>query len=363
MIVHDLQARQIPPVIDSSVTAAMWPAHRQDLIDNLSRHEYGFSPAAPPQVSARLLGEERGAFAGKADHLRIELSFPTPRGEFSFPVDLVLPRSEGKLPMAVYLSFTPYPGYPYVPVEEIVDNGYALALFCYHDVTRDQDDAFQSGLAGHFDRAGDDGTQWGKIAMWAWAASRVLDHVLTLDQVDAQRIFVIGHSRLGKTALWCAAQNTRFAGAVANNSGCSGAAITRGKAGERVQDIVRGFPHWFCRNYHAYAGREQDMPFEQNQLLAALAPRLVCTGSAVEDLWADPQSEFLACLSASDAYARLGLPGFIQPGRYAQPGEAFHQGRIGYHLRAGTHFLSRYDWQQYLSFMDRHLLDLQKTGL
>ena len=103
------------------------------------------------------------------------------------------------------------------------------------------------------------------------------------------------------------------------------------------------------------------MPFEQNQLLAAIAPRPVCVGSAAEDLWADPQSEFLACLSASEAFTSLGYPGFIHPGRYAQPGETFHQGRIGYHLRAGTHFLSRYDWQQYLSFMDRHLARAMTT--
>ena len=114
---QDLLARQAPPVFDNPVPATAWPSHRQKLLDTLARHEYGFSPPAPTQVKARLLAEERRAFAGKADHLKIELSFATQRGEFAFPVDLVLPlsadraqlpnvsqRTDARLPLAVYLS-------------------------------------------------------------------------------------------------------------------------------------------------------------------------------------------------------------------------------------------------------------------
>ena len=73
----------------------------------------------------------------------------------------------------------------------------------------------------------------GKIAMWAWAAQRVMDYAQTLvDVLDLKNGVVCGHSRLGKTALLAAATDERFAFVYSNNSGCSGAAVTRKKQGE-----------------------------------------------------------------------------------------------------------------------------------
>lgn len=354
-IQEELKARNLPQVVTDGMTADDWPAHRKELIGLFAREEYGISPPPPDWVRADVVSEDPQAWAGKALHRRIMLVLPTPKGEFSFPVDLVLPHCEMPVPLFVHISFFPYPGGPYTPMEELVDHGYGVAMLSYNDVTEDRDDGFTSGLAGMFDRDGDDGTQWGKIAMWAWAASRVMDHVRTLPQVDAGRIVAIGHSRLGKTALWCAAQDERFAAAVSNNSGASGAAVMRGKVGEDVQRISTVFPHWFCGNYSRYGGREWEMPFDQHQLLASFAPRPVYVSSALEDGWADPASEFLSCVAASGAYALLGRKGLVHRGEAAVPGDVFPEGSIGYHLRTGTHFLSRQDWQLFMAYLDRHL--------
>ena len=354
MIFNDLADRKLPPVLAENTTADNWPQRRKELLEVFAREEYGFSPPPPPFVEAETTLLENRAWAGKAEHQELTLKFPTPKGEFSFPFDLVLPTSDKKLPLIIYISFTKYPIGKYGPIEEIVDNGYALATFCYDDVTEDKDDDFGSGLAAMFDRK-NDGADWGKIAMWAWAASRVMDYAQTLDGIDKDRIFCAGHSRLGKTALWCGAQDERFAAAVSNDSGCSGAAITRDKEGERVKAITTHFPYWFCENYQKYREKEQEMPFDQHQLLALMAPRLVYVASASEDKWADPKSEFLACVAASDAFKLLGKKGLVHEGRTIEPGEFLHEGDIGYHLRPGTHFLSRYDWQMFMRFMDRHL--------
>lgn len=40
----------------------------------------------------------------------------------------------------------------------------------------------------------------GKIALWAWAALRVMDYLQTREYVDLKNVAVVGHSRLGKTA-------------------------------------------------------------------------------------------------------------------------------------------------------------------
>lgn len=355
MIDRDLEARRLPPLPGAGEMARQWPRLRAEWIRLLAREEYGFSPPPPAWVRAETKAEEPRAWAGKAVHRTVSLGFPTPKGDFSFPVDYVLPITDKRTPLIVYLSFEKYPVGRYGPIEEIVDHGYAMAVFCYNDVTADLDDGFSSGLAGRYDRTGDDGTSWGKISMWAWAASRVLDHALTLDGVDGKRVFCVGHSRLGKTSLWCGVQDERFAAAVSNDSGCSGAAITRDKQGETVKDIVTRFPHWFCGNYRRYAGREHEMPFDQHMLLAAMAPRPLYVASADEDTWCDPYSEFLSCLEAGKAWRALGAKGLVHGGRMIRPGEFLHEGDIGYHLRSGTHFLSRYDWQMFLRFMDGHL--------
>jgi len=354
MIQRDLDARKLPPLFEAGATAEGWTRRRREMLDLLARGEYGFPPPPPAWVRAETKREEPRALGGKAVHRELGLTVPAPRGEFSFPVDLVLPIADRKAPLVVYISFTRYPG-GFLPVEEIVDSGHAMAVFCYTDVSEDRDDGFSSSLAGLYDRSGDDGTQWGKISLWAWAASRVLDHALTLDGIDKDRVFCAGYSRLGKTALWCGALDERFAGVASGGSGCSGAAITRDKKGESAQAISSRFPHWFCGNYGKYAGREHEMPFDQHMLLAAMAPRPLYLAFASEDEWADPYSEFLSCVEADKAYRLLGKTGFVHADRFLEPGESLHEGDIGCHLRPGTHFFSRYDWRRILGFMDRRL--------
>lgn len=300
MLFKELEKRGLPPILAESTTAENWWQRRKELIELFAREEYGFFPEPPPYVRAETTFLEERAWAGKAEHREVALQFPTPKGIFSFPVDLILPIKSEKMPLIIYISFTRYPIGKYGPLEKIIDHGYAMATFCYNDVTEDRDDNFSSGLAAMYPRD-DNGTQGGKISMWAWAASRVMDYVQNLDCIDKKRIFSVGHSRLGKTSLWASVQDQRFAAAVSNDSGCSGAAISRGKQGEKIKDIVTRFPHWFCKNYQQYQDKEYELPLDQHQLLSTMAPRPVYVASAVEDLWADPQSEFLSCLAASKA--------------------------------------------------------------
>lgn len=352
MLAEEIRRRNIPPLLPDGVTADDWDVTRRRLVGLFAEHVYGVSPPGPASVSAEVLTEDPTAFAGKATHRRVSLSFSTPGGVFSFPVDTAAPNGNTQSPLFIFLSFHTYRESYETPIEEILDSGYAIAVLHYEAVTGDNGD-MQSRLAGLYAR-GKEKNAWGKIGIWAYALSRVMDYARTLPYIDPERIACVGHSRLGKTALWCGAQDTRFRAVFANNSGCSGAAITRGKRGETVRDICARFPYWFCENYRQYMDREDAMPFDQHQLLAAIAPRLCYTCSADRDVWADPHSEYLSCVLASEAYVRLGHTGFVCDDRYPVAGDTFHKGNIGYHMRAGEHFLSRYDWGKFIEFMDAH---------
>jgi len=342
---------------------------RPEILAMFETEVYGKAPGRPEDMSFETLYTETGVLGGIATRREVKVYFSADKKHY-MTVLVYAPAGKTKSPAFLGINFkgnesvSEDPGitlpdktqlkaygiHPLFergyassswPLEEIVKRGYAVVTFCRDDVDPDTDDAFGNGVHPLFYREGQhcpDPDQWGTISAWAWGLSRALDYLETDELVDAGRVAVIGHSRLGKTALWAAAQDTRFAMSISNCSGCGGAALSRRAVGETVAAINRRFPHWFCRNFQKYNDNEAALPVDQHELIDLIAPRPVYVASASEDKWADPVGEGLAAKEAEKVY-RL-----------------FHaQDRIGRHVHKGKHQISIEDWEYYLDFADKWL--------
>ena len=239
------------------------------------------------------------------------------------------------------------------PAEMIVDSGYAIAAFQVNDAAPDNKDHYTEGVLQLYPDqvAAPDGMK--AIGCWAWAAARVMDYFETDKAIDARRVFVVGHSRGGKAALWTGATDRRFAMVFSNCSGNTGAALSRRQFGETIKAINTQFPYWFCDNYKKYNDRVDALPVDQHLLLSLIAPRPLYTTNATRDLWADPKGSFLSAKEAEKVYAlynKKSSLGDNPPGT----NDPVIRSVLGYHLREGNHDLTAYDWTQFVRFAKYH---------
>ncbi len=322
---------------------------RETALQTLFYEEYGVVNDADVRVSTRIVRTLDAQFAGKCRHITVECNVTNGNKCASFPVDLFLLPEHRQVPLILQISFARELPNKYAPIEEILDHGVSLAYVCYQDITTDSED-FETGIAPLLT----DRTQphaAGKLALWSWALRRIADFLLENGYTDPDHLYLAGHSRLGKTALLTAAADTRFAGVCVNNSGCCGAAISREKTGETITKICEVFPYWFAPHFLQYVGREDELPFDQHWLCAAVAPRKLCINTALLDTWADTDAQYLAAEAASVIYRQMGVEGLDQSCGYLPNDSGNSTGQIAFFKRSGTHFFSRADWNFFLEFI------------
>ena len=364
---------------------------RPEVLKLFQEHVYGKAPKSPGKLRFEELKPAVKAFDGKAERKEVRVFF----GDKDQPsMDLLIYRPAGakkKVPAFMGLNFRgnhtveadagitlseswmPNRGTGIEnnrateksrgasssrwPVESIVSRGYGLITIYCGDIDPDTHDGFKNGVHPLFYKDGQTAPgpgEWASISAWAWGLSRALDYLGEDDWIDESKVAVIGHSRLGKTALWAGASDEKFALTISNNSGCGGAALSRREFGETVKRINTSFPHWFCSNFHPYGDDVNKLPVDQHMLIALMAPRPVYVASASKDLWADPKGEFLSLKGAEGVYSLFGLKGLPTDG-VPETNSPVTGDAVGYHIREGKHDITEYDWGCYMDFADRFL--------
>jgi len=331
--------------------AAIGERSREEIVAFFADNEFGRRPPAaekPPLLRFEKASDDALMPDGKMVRRQARVVYGGPFGTNSFPVTAFVPAdAKGPVPAFLLVCNRDYaencdPGRvkksDFFPVEEIVRRGFAAVSFHTWDVAPDYNTGNTKGVFEAFEKPGPyrNPKLWGTISAWAWGASRALDWIETLPEIDAAKVAVVGHSRGGKTALWAAVTDPRFAMACVNGSGCAGAKLNHLDLprSERIAQIVRTFQYWFCLDYTLWANREREMPFDQHELLSCVAPRLLAVGSGDEDHWAGPEGERKATMLARAAWE--------------------DKSRVSYHCHGGKHNLGLFDWNIYLSHAERH---------
>lgn len=359
-------------------TAADWEQRRRPQLKQLfSEHVYGFTPPPPSMSFQRRVIDEK-AFDNLAtlEEISIQLG---PDAAVQLNLLLAIPNS-GTTPPVVLMqnkcgnqSLTSHPGVTVsqswidasvcngpsqnrnyradrYQLEFLVANGYAVATFHESDIDPDRYE-LEDGVRADFPVDAPQDMAWGMLAAWAWGLERAVDVLVQIDALDPDRIVVYGHSRRGKAALLAAAHDERIRLAIVNQSGTGGATLSRSTNGESVNYINHRFPWWFNDVFPNYNNRENELPVDQHQLIALIAPRSVLIANATGDTWADPQGAYLAARAAHPAWTLYGSEGFAQSG----PSPTNYGAPLAYHIREGGHSVSLEDWQVFVRYANEQL--------
>jgi dienelactone hydrolase len=365
-----------------------WIEKRRPELKALFQHYmYGYLPP-PAKVTAKVEYEDTKALGGKATLRDVTLSYGPP-GTPSLQLLLVVPNErKGPAPVFIGIAFCgnhalvddpavrvpkvwmfPGPGVKehrateagrgkqknVWALEQSIERGYAVATFYSGDVDPDRAEV-REGIQPHL--RGKDAKptahDCGTIAAWAWGAQRVVDYLHARQDIDAKRIALVGHSRLGKATILAAALDERIALAIPHQAGCGGTAPSRtdNPKAETVKRINTTFPHWFDGAFKQFNDHTDKLPFDQHCLIALMAPRPVLLSNAVEDEWANPSGQF-QMLQAADPVYRLLDAESLNVKRMPEPGKLVDS-KLGYYLRAGKHSMTKEDWKVFLDFADKH---------
>ena len=379
---------------------------RPELLTIYDTEIYGRVPANAPKPTFMVVENDTNALGGFAIHRHVEIRFgkgtnaPVAHLHMYLPPDATEP-----VPLLLHIVFFSNPPFPDGttnagaaapfrrpgfseggPITNIFARGYGYATFRYTDIQPDNSNTYHSGVIGLTLKPGParpKPDEWGTISAWAWGASRVLDYLEKDRSVDARRVALIGHSRLGKTVLVAGARDPRFALIYSSCAGEMGSSLARRDYGETIDDMAANFPWQFAGNFQKYSGHWQEkspsppstpltrrqkfgeeggreggegqinLPVDTHEIIALNAPHPVFIGGGTGDQWSDPRGEFLAEVAAGSVYRLVGRQG-LDVTNGPPIDTPLINGDLGFHYHTGGHTITLSDWNAFLDFADKY---------
>lgn len=369
------------PVIEAA-SLADWEGERAALIAAFEETFYGPRPVNPDMtlLSRRTVREDFADGRARLEELHIRIGPDTSKADFYLAIAIPVDVPPAGLGIVIGQTFSPNcyvfeeidlrrpdgaactsTNVPWpiryifgefiaaVPFEEYFDAGFAYASFYASGLVPDRADMAGEVMAGM--AAPDLPAPTGTLQAWALGWSAALDVLEADDWLDADRIAIYGHSRHAKSALLAGLYDRRIDAVISHQSGFGGAALSRSLIGEGLARITQTYPHWFAPGLSAYGDRPEDLPVDQHQLLALVAPTPVFLGNGRRDVWSDPNSTYRAAAAASSVYQLHGQTGLGADGLDDfLPGDS-----LAYFLRPGGHGVDRRDQDAFLAFLGEHL--------
>jgi len=310
--------------------ASEWPARRAEILKMALQYEYGRVPTTVDPVTATETSSEKSA-NGRVHQIILKMG---PEGKVSTHLILTTPDWNGPFPVIVKGDMTWGRVDPAI-ISTIIGRGYALAEFDRTEIAADMNDRGVGVFPLYPDY------DWGVLAAWAWGYGRVNDYLVTRPDIDKTKLIVTGHSRGGKAALLAGALDERVALTVPNGSGCGGGGCFRVEypTSENIHAVTKNFPFWFGPHFDEFVGHVDQLPFDQHEIKALIAPRALLTTDSLDDLWANPLGTQISFLASREVFKFLGV------------GE-----KTGLHYRHGKHDQNAEDFEALLDFADWHLL-------
>lgn len=372
---------------ESVETSQTWYNQRRpEILELFKEYEYGQTPGPPAELNFNVFDKGTRTFEGTAIRKQVTVYFSKDKEGPRMDLLIYLPsNTTHPAPLLLSPSFFPNssrvddPGvkrgemwnrdHERVPAPEnmrfgklnvplFISHGIGIATVYYGDIEPDFQGGAQYGVIGLYRDKSQEGRkpdEWGAISAWAWGLSRAMDYFEQDDDIDSSQVALMGISRLGKTVLWAAARDRRFAAVIGSCSGEGGAAISRRDFGETVAHLTAPsrYPYQFCANYGLFAEHVSQLPVDGNLLLSLIAPRPVLLQTGSEDLWSDPKGEFLAAVDASRVYRFLGAQG-LESDQWPPAGRLVN-GTISYYMHVGGHGTVPSDWDVFVKFLQQHL--------
>lgn len=343
-------------------TKEEWEAiRRPEILQLFENHVYGVVPRDFDGFRYKTVETNKKSLNGKATYRKVAINITRKGKTATVHLYLFTPnKGKGRKPVFLVINHRGIKTMDvsratkteFWPVEEVIEGGYALAGFDVIDVAPDNNNTFTEKILTNLypeQLAQPNGMR--TLGAWGWGASRIIDYFEKSKVIDTSKIIVVGHSRSGKAALWCGAQDKRVAIAISNESGNSGAKISRRNFGESIEAITKNFPYWFVPEYKQYVNNESSLPIDQHMLLALMAPRAVYVASASDDLWADPKGQYMALVESQPVFNLYGF-GLQLPKNMPGNNRQIIQIPVGFHNRDGNHDMTLVDWKKFIHYAD-----------